>query len=73
MTTNVINCRFCGQDHGLRCPSVKAVEYFENGHVKRVEFVTPADYLPFGVVRTPYDPNKIWPVPTWGPATCTAN
>lgn len=69
----ITNCRFCGQSHGLRCPSVKAIEYFEDGvTVKRVEFVTAADY------STSYanpDPNRHlpsnpvpWPYTstTWG-------
>ena len=39
-------CQFCGQKHGVRCPSVKAIEYYENGTVRRVEFMTAADYPP---------------------------
>lgn len=38
-------CRHCGKSHGVRCPEVKALEYFESGELKRVEFMTPADYL----------------------------
>ena len=38
-------CRWCGLIHGPRCPSVKAIEYFPDGTVKRVEFMTPSDYL----------------------------
>lgn len=39
-----MTCEYCDQTHGKRCPSVKAIEYFENGQVKRVEFMTPMDY-----------------------------
>jgi hypothetical protein len=38
-------CEFCGNHHGKICPSVKAIEYHENGTVKRVEFVRPVDSL----------------------------
>jgi hypothetical protein len=62
MTTSITNCQFCGMSHGVRCPSVKAIEYFENGvTVKRVEFMTPSDY---------YHPFTPWPQvplnPTFG-------
>ena len=39
-------CGFCGESHGVKCPTVKAVEYHANGKVKRVEFMTPRDYHP---------------------------
>lgn len=29
-------CRWCGMIHGPRCPEVKAIEYFQDGTVKRV-------------------------------------
>ena len=45
MSTTITECRFCGQSHGMRCPSVKAIEYFEDGvTVKRVEFMTAPDF-----------------------------
>lgn len=32
-------CQWCGVIHlTAKCPQVKAIEYFENGTVKRVEF-----------------------------------
>ncbi len=37
-------CPYCGIPHISRCPSVKAFEYHPNGTIKRVEFVTGADY-----------------------------
>jgi hypothetical protein len=36
-------CQWCGLMHGVKCPVVKAIEYHENGAVKRVEFLTPGD------------------------------
>jgi len=38
-------CLWCGavERQGV-CPSVKAIEYFENGNIKRVEFKTAADW-----------------------------
>ena len=39
-------CPHCGLIHGPRCPSVKAIEYFPDGTVKRVEYLTPADCWP---------------------------
>lgn len=38
--TTVEKCQWCGQIHGPQCPSVKALEYYPNGAVKRVEFKT---------------------------------
>ena len=36
-------CPYCSNDsvqvyHGGKCPKVKAIEYYENGTVKKVEF-----------------------------------
>lgn len=39
-------CRWCGMIHGPRCPEVKAIEYFQDGTVKRVELLTPMDRMP---------------------------
>jgi hypothetical protein len=36
-------CRWCGHAHGDLCPQVKALEFYEDGTVKRVEFLTPND------------------------------
>ena len=43
MTTK---CAHCGNIHGPRCPSVKAIEYYPDGTVKRVEYMTAADFQP---------------------------
>lgn len=48
-------CRWCGKEHGPRCPEIKAIEFHPDGAVKRVEYVTGADCLP----RSYY-----WPGPT---------
>lgn len=39
-------CPHCSRKHDGRCPIVKAIEYFANGKVKRVEYVTAADFPP---------------------------
>lgn len=50
-------CRWCGNTHGPHCPIVKAIEYFENGEVKRVEFVAPRDQVPdVSVARSNWNP-----------------
>lgn len=38
-------CGYCGNHHAAKCPLVRSIEYFENGMVKRVEFMRPGDYL----------------------------
>jgi hypothetical protein len=45
-------CVHCGNFHpGVVCPRVKAIEYFENGTVKRVEYHEPREpqMVPFVV------------------------
>lgn len=34
-------CQHCGMIHGAICPRIAAVEYYENGTVKRVEYIQP--------------------------------
>lgn len=47
---NILNqtepCGYCGNHHHAKCPLVRAIEYFEDGRIKRVEFITPADHMP---------------------------
>ena len=38
-------CQWCGQMHDVRCPFVRAIEYHEDGSIRRVEFMRPADYV----------------------------
>jgi len=52
MTTTITNCQYCGKSHGVRCPDVKAIEYGPDGRVTRVEFMTPADYLPQQAIQS---------------------
>lgn len=54
-------CIYCGAlPHQGVCPTMKAIEYHENGTVKRVEFKAAADYqLPF-------------PQPNWNDPKLTA-
>jgi hypothetical protein len=38
-------CQDCGLTHDGRCPNIKAIEYYPDGMVKRVEFFAPNDYM----------------------------
>lgn len=55
-------CPRCKGNHHLQeCPQVRAVEYHEDGiRIKRVEFLTPGDYMPAGGIQ----PIPLGPV-TW--------
>lgn len=37
-------CQWCNMFHQSVCPKVKAIEYRDDGRVKRVEFFAPIDY-----------------------------
>lgn len=37
-------CRYCGMHHGPTCHTVKAIEYYQDGSIKRVEFKASGDY-----------------------------
>lgn len=65
-TTNVTlsNCPYCGNIHAGQCPRIKAIEYHENGTVKRIEFFGPVDYSP--PVVQPSWPNPPYPY-EWQP------
>jgi hypothetical protein len=64
-------CRWCGETHIKgTCPKVKAIEFFENGEVKRVEFMTPQDLMPMNgwpmAVALPAAPQpQVYPLPQW--------
>jgi hypothetical protein len=47
-------CRWCGQYHGPKCPTVKAIEFHPDGSIKRVEFKTANDYPPSLGIAPPY-------------------
>ncbi len=72
MTAKIVECRFCGKSHGVRCPEIKAIEYHENGAIKRIEYLTPSDY--YAPMTSPYrhDSNGYSWNPPWGPATTRA-
>ena len=45
-------CPHCGAGpHQGVCPTIKAIEYYENGQVKRVEYKCPTDFVPMGGVK----------------------
>lgn len=63
-------CPHCGLIHEQRCHLVRAIEYFPDGTIKRVEYLTPADYasLPLGhpPAQPPWSPVIVptcWIVP----------
>lgn len=39
-------CQHCGMHHQGACPRVKAIEYYSDGTVKRVEYKGAVDYPP---------------------------
>ena len=41
-TARVSHCQHCGNYHTGQCPRIKAIEYYANGTVKRIEFFEPA-------------------------------
>lgn len=42
-------CEHCGCLHDFPCPRIKAIEYYETGAVKRVEYVdVSTGLMPFG-------------------------
>ena len=44
---------WCGEIHVAHCPLVKAFEFYKDGKMKRVEFLTPMDFPPQGKVDEP--------------------
>lgn len=49
-TLTLKSCQHCGNVHAGQCPRVKAVEYYRDGSVKRVEYHAPTDAIPVGSV-----------------------
>lgn len=39
-----IGCPHCGMIHDTTCPRIKAMEYHQDGTIRRVEFHSPASY-----------------------------
>lgn len=52
-----MTCTHCGTMHATTCPRIAAIEYHENGQIKRIEFHAPA--FGFGM--------KLNPQATYGP------
>lgn len=64
-------CPYCGDasNHmGTKCGLVKAYEYHPDGTVKRVEFMTPADYIQTPIFTVPPPPpiNPTWSITMGG-------
>ena len=57
-TYSVVICPHCGSNHNTnaQCPKIKAIEYHENGTIKRVEYFAPKDYMPSRTI-----PNGVYP------------
>jgi len=34
-------CQYCGMTHKGTCPRIRAIEYHDNGTIKRIEFRSP--------------------------------
>ena len=60
MTTQTTNCPYCGMIHQSTCPRIKAIEYHQDGTVKRVEFITPADSKPLQLGAMPQRDMTWW-------------
>jgi hypothetical protein len=61
-------CRWCDMEHGPMCPTVKSIEFFNDGEtVKKVEFKTAIDYaIPSPIMPQPWpQPNQSPLVPQW--------
>jgi len=41
---STVQCDHCGGFHEFRCPAVSAIEYYNDGTVKRVEYVTQGSF-----------------------------
>ena len=58
------HCHYCAGIHpGVRCPAVKAIDYYPNGTIKRVEFVGPPPTLIGVAPAQPWDWNRPFPMP----------
>ena len=55
-------CGHCGSSspHQGQCPKIRAIEYHDNGSVKRVEYFTSAELLGLpNIPMWPHEPGKI--------------
>ena len=72
-----MKCQWCGTDHGPRCPIIKSIEFYQDGTVRKVEFVTVADHLAPLAPAVPntwpaIPPINPWPAPWFNP-TCAGS
>jgi hypothetical protein len=60
-------CKYCGESHGIRCPSIAAIEYHPDGTMRRIEFVQPQMWSP-PAFPMPVPNPTVWPTanPPWG-------
>lgn len=61
-------CHLCGSiiRHLGVCPSVKAIEYYPDGTVRRMEFMCPSDYAIPVSVPDPSPAPPLWSLKQWG-------
>ena len=62
-------CEHCGSSHSGQCPRIKAIEYYQNGNIKRIEYKTAADWGPQVSFPSPCTTNK--PPPNYIPIPTT--
>lgn len=55
-TLSLKTCQHCGGIHSGQCPRIKAIEYYQNGNVRRVEYHAPTDTVSIGGVSISPDP-----------------
>lgn len=73
-TTNppLDTCPHCGNAHSGQCPRVKAIEYYPDGKIKRVEYKedAPVPYADWTYRPYPWYPYPFMPTyPTWTSTT----
>lgn len=60
--------------HQGTCPTVKAIEYFPDGTVKRVEFKCTSDYMPIPAqIANPGLEQALWSQTMWRNAPCSTS
>ena len=55
-------CEHCGDRHAGACPRIKAIQYYANGRIKRVEYFPPVPSYHLGGLHwfdKPIDPYEI--------------
>ncbi len=49
-STHYAPCPYCGHGHTGTCPKVRAIDYYQDGTVKRVEFYEPKPHVSSRVI-----------------------